>query len=139
MSADTKTPLPNITQKLAVTGISHYMTRNAIYATPTTTIRLAMQMMLNHKISGLPIVDDTMSVLGVYSEVDAMLQAASQDLDAIIKFTKPAKLIKANTVFRDALVLMVKERLKRIPVVDEHRKLVGILTRRDLMKAYIQE
>ncbi len=130
---------PPISNKLAATPINHYMTRKVVYANPSTTVKVAMQMMITHKISGLVVVDDSNSCLGIYSEVDAMLQGASQPLDAPIKFTKPPLTVYPDTPFRDALVLMAQKKIKRLAVVDTKKKLVGIVSRHDMMKAIFDD
>ncbi len=131
--------LPPISTELALTPISHFMSRKVIYATPSTTIRHAMEMMINHKISGLVVVDESETVLGVYSELDAMLQGAGQKLDGPITYSKPAKTIPLKAPFRDVLLLLVKYRVKRFPVVDDRKKLMGVVSRRDLMKAIFKD
>lgn len=126
---------PPLSDDLATTPIRHYMTRNPIYATPSTTVRRAIDMMLKHSISGLPVLDDTQVCLGLYTELDAMLQGASQSIDSPIRYSKPAVLVLPDTPYRDVLILMVKKRIKRIPIVDERKRLMGIISRRDLIRA----
>jgi len=111
------------------------MTRAVIYATPSTSVRMAMQMMLTHKVSGLAVVDSSNRCVGVYSELDAMLQGSSQKLDIPIKYVKPAKTVQAQNIFRDVLIKMVQLKIKRMPVVDAKGFLVGVVSRRDLMRA----
>ncbi len=131
--------VPPISSQLASKPISHFMTRQVVYATPSTTVHLAMQMMLNHKVSGLIVSDDSGKCLGIYSEFDAMLQGSSQGLASPIKYTKPPTTVIATQIFRDVLITMVKLRLKRIPVVDSKKLILGIVTRHDLMKAIFED
>ena len=131
--------VPTLSENLALKPASNYMTRNPAYVTPSSSIRMAMQMMLNHKISGLPVVDVNQTCIGVYSEVDAMLQASHQHIDAKIKYTKPPKTVTLNTKLRDVLIFLVQNRLKRVPVVDGQKKLAGIITRRDVMKVFFED
>jgi len=126
---------PPVSQDLAMTAVQKFMNRKPVAVTQTATISTAIAAMLNHQVSGLSVVDDSVSILGFYSEMDALLQAASGDVQAKIRFHKPAISIKAQTVFKDALVLMVSKRLKSVPVVDDRNKLLGSLSRRDLMLA----
>lgn len=130
---------PPISNKLALTPVNHFMTRKVVFATPTTTVRVAMQMMLTHKISGLVVVDDSNSCLGVYSEMDAMLQGASQSLNIAIKYTKPPLVVLPDTRFRDVLISLVQKKVKRLIVVDSKKKVVGIVSRRDIMKALFDD
>lgn len=134
-----KAKTPPISNKLAGTPINHFMTRKVVYASPSTSIKTAMQMMITHKISGLVVVDASNSCLGIYSEVDAMLQGAAQPLDAPIKYTKPPLTVYPDTPFRDALVLMVQKKIKRLAVVDPKKKLAGIVSRHDIMKAIFDD
>ena len=51
------------------------------------------------------------------------------------RMTSPAKTVTATTPFQDALNLMREGKFRRIPVVDEHGALVGIVSERDLLHA----
>lgn len=51
------------------------------------------------------------------------------------RMTKPAITIRPETVMPEALALMRKEHIRRLPVVDKNGKLVGIVSEADLMKA----
>ena len=133
------TEAPPLSDDLAVKPASNYMTRTPAYATATSTIRMAMKMMLTHKISGLPVVDASMRCIGVYSEVDAMLQASAQPIDSKIRYTFPAKTVSVTTSLRDVLMYLVKNRLKRVPVIDGQKKLCGIITRRDVMEVFFED
>lgn len=138
-NAPKSTYRPPISNKLATTPINHFMSRKVIYATPSTTVTLAIKMMLTHKISGLIVIDDSNSCLGVYSEVDAVLQGASGPLDVPIRYTKPPIAVLPDRHFRDVLILMAQKKLKRLPIVDDRKKVVGIVARRDLMKAIFDD
>jgi IMP dehydrogenase len=139
MSPNTATKIPPVSELLGNTPISRYMTHPAYAATPTTTVRTAMKIMLTHKVSGLPVTDGSGVVLGTFTEMDALLQGASQSLDAAIKYTKPPICLRENATFKDALVLLVSKRIKRIPVIDSHKRLVGILSRADLVQALFDD
>jgi tRNA nucleotidyltransferase (CCA-adding enzyme) len=128
-----------ISDSLAATPAAKLMNRKIIYAMPGTPIHVAMQMMITHKISGLPVADGTTKCLGIYSELDAMLQGASQPLTAPIKYTKPAITVGAMTPFRDVLILIVKKKLKRVPVIDGNGNLIGIISRADIMKVLYED
>lgn len=51
------------------------------------------------------------------------------------RMTSPAKTVTATTPFQDALNLMREGKFRRIPVVDEHGSLVGIVSERDMLHA----
>ena len=135
MPVEKKNLTPPISKELATQPISRFMTQRVVAATPATTVRMAMQMMISQKISGLAVVGPGGACIGVYSEFDAMLQGSSQDLDKPIRYSKPPCVCTMNTSFRDALLLLVKKKVKRLPVLDGRKRLVGVVTRHDFMKA----
>lgn len=140
MSATPAKARAPISSKLARTPINHFMSRKVVYASPSTSVKNAMQMMLTHKISGLVVVDDTNTCLGVYSELDAVIQGAGSDtLEVAIRYTKPALIVRPDAPFHDVLVLMVQKKVKRLIVVDSRKKLMGIVSRHDLMKALFND
>lgn len=49
--------------------------------------------------------------------------------------TTPAITLTPDTPFQEALKLMRERQIRRIPIVNEHRKLVGIVSERDLLHA----
>lgn len=135
----TPTAAPPISTQLATTSVAHFMKRNVITVTPSTSVRLAMQMMLTHNISGLVVADTNKKCVGIYSEFDAMLQGSSQTIDAPIHFTHTVHQILDTGTFKDALLLLLKHRIKRLPVVDRHGRIVGIISRQDFMKAIFED
>jgi CBS domain-containing protein len=130
---------PSISIELAGEPIAKFMTRSVRFTMVNATARSAIETMITHKISGLPVINQSEQVVGVYSELDAMLQLASQGIDAVIKFSSPLHSVKQNTPFKDVLLLVAKNRIKRVPVVDGTGRLVGVVSRRDMMKALFED
>ncbi len=52
--------------------VADYMTRRLVTVAPHTSVVAAMGLMLEHKISGMPVVTDNGELVGMLSEVDAM-------------------------------------------------------------------
>jgi len=98
-----KSALPPLSQQLAQTPISKFMTRNPYSVMKTTPVGIAIQTMLTHGISGLPVVDVSQVCIGLYTELDAMIQAASQPLDAPIRFRSPAISVQSDFTFKEVL------------------------------------
>jgi len=128
-----------ISENLSVTPISKIMRRQVYHVVKGSTVRMAMKTMLVQKVSGLPVLDSNGKCVGVYSELDAMLQGASQDLDRPIKFTAPALFVSVDDIFKEVLVLLVKKRIKRVPVLDAQQRLVGVVSRRDMLEALFKD
>lgn len=120
--------------------VSDYMTRQLVTFKPETTLYEAMNVMLDKRISGAPVVDDAGAILGVISEIDfldAMLKAAyyGQLEGAVGDFmTVGAETIDASMDLYEAAKLFIGARRRRLPVVQNGR-LVGQLSRRDLLRA----
>src|SRR3990172_4713638 len=139
------------------------MQANVITVGPQTTVRELAGTLAEHKISGVPVVDDEGKVVGMVSEADVILQDAEfhfpyyiQFLESVIylqsiaKFeerfrkafgTKVAEVMTTDIVeispeasVYDAATLMSNHKVNRLPVVDQGR-MVGIVTRGDIVRA----
>ncbi|WP_370415929.1 CBS domain-containing protein [Streptomyces fradiae] len=111
------------------------MTDNVLSAVPATSFREVAKMLAEHDISGVPVVDDDDHVVGVVSESDLL---ARHELTARDLMTTPAVTVHAEETVADAARLMVRRGVERLPVVDEEERLVGIVTRRDLLCVYLR-
>jgi CBS domain-containing protein len=139
------------------------MLRHVITATPEMAIDDAVNLMISHRISGLPVVDATGRVVGMLSERDLLRRAelgtelktpawrawlagagrAARDyvrtharrVDEIM--TAPAISITPDTGLSEVVAVMESRRIRRLPVLRDG-KLVGIITRSDLVRALMQ-
>ncbi|WP_418960906.1 CBS domain-containing protein [Streptomyces tritici] len=111
------------------------MTDNVLSAVPATSFREVAKMLAEHDISGVPVVDDDDHVVGVVSESDLLARHEPTVRDLM---TTPAVTVHAEETVADAARLMVRRGVERLPVVDEEERLVGIVTRRDLLCVYLR-
>ncbi|MFF7780089.1 CBS domain-containing protein [Streptomyces tanashiensis] len=111
------------------------MTDDVVSAVPVTSFREVAKMLAEHDISGVPVVDEDDRVVGVVSESDLL---ARHELTARDLMTTPAVTVHAEETVADAARLMVRRGVERLPVVDEEERLVGIVTRRDLLCVYLR-
>jgi len=138
------------------------MQRHLVTVTPTDTVEHAARMMLEHRVSGLAVVDHDGQLVGVVTEGD-LLHRVENDTDRLHSlleqtFTRPARLkaefVKATgsevkdvmttsvvtvdeaTLLADIAELFDRCRIKRVPVMRDG-KLVGIVSRADLLRALI--
>ena len=140
--------------------IADVMTREVVSVRPGASLKQAAQLLVEHRISGLPVVDDENHVLGVFSEADVLpketagvfaqqplawltgfdIEVDRSKLDAHVvgeAMTSPALTIEAEMPVSKAARLMSQRGINRLPVVEEE-KLVGIVTRADLVRAFVR-
>lgn len=133
------------------------MTKDVITVEPGASLKDAARLLVEHRISGLPVVADGV-VLGVISEADLLFKERGPQgrrsllgrmldgygIDGELKLeardvgdamTIPALTIGPHRALRAAAALMLDEHVNRLPVV-LHGKLVGIVTRADLVRAF---
>ena len=113
--------------------VAQFMTKQVIPLYADTTIRSAIHTFFKHQISGAPVVDQDGVLKGVVSEHDLLLQAATKDLDSTISYTSPAITVKVDARLKDLTVLFYKKKIKRIPVMGAGQRVVGVVSRIDLL------
>src|SRR5215470_9568191 len=136
------------------------MTWGAITVEPHESVARAVQLMLQNKISGLPVVDDKRQLVGIVTEGDFLrrgelgtqrqrprwlefllgpgrlaseyVRASGQKVSQVMT-TQPWT-VTPETSLDEVVRLMERHRIKRLPVVQDG-KLVGIVSRADLLHA----
>jgi CBS-domain-containing membrane protein len=138
--------------------VKDLMTPQVVTIGPATPFKEIVARLANHRVSAVPVVDDDGLVLGVVSEADLLLKEEFPDPDADIPlfWTKRRRLERdraAATTARDLMSVAVvsiapdatvaeaarrmhSAGVKRLPVLDERGRLVGIVSRADLLKVF---
>jgi CBS domain-containing protein len=135
------------------------MSGEVVTAAPSTPLKEVAQLLVAHRISGVPVVDRHGAVVGVVSEGDIVFKEGGvvqpgrhayrwlftpgerdqlsrrQARTAADAMTSPAVVISPHRPVAEAARLMVERSVNRLPVVSQG-KLVGILTRADLVRAF---
>jgi CBS domain-containing protein len=143
--------------------VADVMTRDPIVVRPQTSLQEAIQLLAEKRISGLPVVDDAGKLIGTISETDLMWQetgvtppAYIMFLDSVIFLKNPAQYerdlhkalgqtvaevmskdlitVAPDKPLRDAAQLMHDRKVQRLVVVDSSGKVIGILTRGDIVR-----
>jgi CBS domain-containing protein len=126
--------------------ISDYMTRNLITFKPTDSISHVIQTLIEHNISGGPVVNDKYELIGVISEGDCMKQISESryynmpmDTNRTVEkaMAKNVETIDGSMNIFDAVDQFLKSKRRRFPIV-ERGKLVGQISQKDILKAAIQ-
>jgi CBS domain-containing protein len=110
-------------------------------ATPRALLRdIAMELVTNHY-TGMPVAAPDGRVVGVISEADLVraLREGKQleNLTATDVMTGPPVTIDADASFEEVMESLEDYRIVRVPVTSEG-KLVGIITRRDVIRAVLE-
>ena len=123
--------------------VTDYMTKEVITFHPDQSIAEAMDMFLENKISGAPVVDESEKIVGILSEIDClkiMVDEAYHNLPhgkiTVSQYTsnKISSVLITSDVL-DVASKFLSTHFRRFPVVDENGKLCGQVSRRDILKA----
>ena len=130
--------------------VQEVMTREPTTATRETTIKHAAEILAELHISSLPVLDDHGRVCGVVSEADLIREAfvpdarghmfaadhGDQSLPKSVEdvMTPHAITVHEGTDIADVAELMTSTGVKCLPVIDDDRGLVGVVSRSDLVK-----
>lgn len=121
-------------------SIADYMTKHIVTLTQEHSVMDAIKIMLDHKITCAPVVDNKGRLLGMFSEMDGM----KVFLEAIYNQGMSGKVgdyMTRNPITVDAnsSIVDLAEKFQKLPIrsfpVFENSELVGIISRTDLFKA----
>jgi CBS domain-containing protein len=106
------------------------MTTNVITIPEHQSKQQAARLLSQHRISGLPVVNDEQLVVGIVTEYD-VISKEGQTVSEIM--TRGVISVTPETDLDEVSHLLIHERIKRLPVLDGG-KLVGIVSRADLVR-----
>lgn len=122
---------------LATIPVSDIMTPSPTTVRSDASVRTAIQTLVDKKIAGVPIVNEANQLVGVVSENDLLLLAASGHLSHRLQYKENPDFIRADSTLKEALVKMIKLKRKWFPVLDDANKIIGVIARRDLLKVLL--
>lgn len=144
--------------------VKDLMTLNPVTVKPLDLVETVLKRLEESHVSGLPVVNDDNEVVGIISEADLLFKERPIQLPLYLNFlgtivyldppgrfqqqlkkslgilvqdvmTSHPITITPKTPIVKAANLMISKRVNRLPVVDNQKKLVGIITREDLLRA----
>ena len=126
---------------LSAISVRDYMAARLTTFSPEMDILEAIHTLLSNRISGAPVVDKLGTIVGVLSEKDCIavaLQTSYYEERAgkVEEFmTRDVKTVSANASMIEIAKLFLETNFRRYPVVDDDGRLVGQISRRDVLKA----
>lgn len=107
------------------------MSTPAITVTAATSVPDVARLLIERSISGLVVVDDKGSVVGLVSEYDLLAKDGGTVAEVM---TTAMVCISSDLLIEDIRQLLVQRRIRRLPVLDRGQ-LIGVVSRRDVMAA----
>ncbi len=110
------------------------MIRKPITLKATQTVYDALELMARYKIAGLPVVDDSMRLVGIITNRDLRFQPDSALLIGELMIKDRLITAPVGTTLEDAEAILQHNRIEKLPVVDEKGILKGLITFKDIQK-----
>jgi len=145
--------------------VSDVMTRDVITVKKDMNIKDVARLLSEKRISGVPVVDDLNRVIGIVTEADIIFQTGQKRSRGLREFLReligephpkdikeplsdlrvedimstPVITATSDMDIRDVAAIFAEKRIKRIPVVDSEGRLIGIISRQDIVRAVSHE
>ncbi|WP_411080111.1 CBS domain-containing protein [Streptomyces sp. cmx-18-6] len=111
------------------------MTDDVVAVGSSTPAAQVSGLLTRHTINGVPVLDEDDHVLGVVSASDLLSRGAPTAGGVM---SAPAVTVQAEQTVVEAARLMVRRGYERLPVIDDEDRLVGMVTRRDLLRLFLR-
>jgi IMP dehydrogenase len=101
---------------------------------PTQTLQDAEDIMSSYKISGVPVVDENNTLLGILTNRDMRFIKDFSQLAGDVMTKMPLVTASKGVTLDAAAEVMHKHKIEKLPVVDSNDKLIGLITIKDINK-----
>ena len=136
------------------------MRRNVVFVHKDTPLKDVADLMCRHNISGVPVIDDKQTVVGVISEKDFLFHMGEKDTRSFMGvvaqclkgpgcvavsirrqlaediMTSPAVTAGEETPVSEISTLLTEKNINRLLVTDRNDRLMGIVTKTDLVQSF---
>jgi CBS-domain-containing membrane protein len=140
--------------------VSDVMTRTVVVVSESAPFKNVVRRMHEYRVSALPVVDDEGRLVGIVSEADLILKEDPELEEGARLFegphrrherrkaagltsrqlmTSPVVTVGPGATLGEAAGLMHRRAVKRLPVVDGSGRILGILSRADLLKVFLRD
>jgi CBS domain-containing protein len=107
------------------------MTPDPVTLSPESSVHEAAQVLSENRISGAPVTGADGNIAGIVSEYDLIARSGSTVREVM---TRDVVTVPETSTVDRVRALLVTQRLKRVPVVDTSGRLVGLISRADLVR-----
>jgi CBS domain-containing protein len=139
------------------------MTNSVITTSPSAPFKYVLRIMQDHRISAVPVVDEGGRLVGIVSEADllkaestepprrnvflewflsprrlAVIERRAEDLRAEDVMTRDVVTVSPETPVTEAARILLEAGVKRLPVTGEEGRVVGIVSRADLLRPFLR-
>jgi len=149
------------------TSLKDVITRDVVSINPQDTLREALAVMVENRVSALPVLDARQHCLGVISvtdllgmtkdlsdELNALSESGGLDHEALVQKLEHAELlteqvqgwmstnvvsVKLDSTIEHAAKQMLRNRVHRLVVLDEEKRVAGVVSTMDLLAAFSGE
>ncbi len=124
-------------------SVGDYMSTTLITFHPEQSINEVVSVLLKKKISGGPVINDRKELVGVISEGDCLKEIVKGKylnyprMDGKVKdhMATNVKYIMPDVNIFEAAKMFLNLKIRRFPVLDEHMRLIGQISQKDIMRA----
>ena len=107
-----------------------------------TVIEIATRLVLG-AFNGIPVINDTGLVIGIITAIDILRAIRDRkSLDTILVrdlLTPNPAVVKQDTAIEEVIDIMDKKGIEMVPVIEDDGRLIGVISRSDILKEKINE
>lgn len=122
-------------QVRAVKRAENGMISNPVSIKKGKTVGDALALMAEYKIGGIPVVDDEYRLVGIVTNRDLRFEKDFARLVDEVMTSENLVVTNQSTNLEAAADILQNHKIEKLPVVDSHNKLIGLLTYKDITKA----
>ena len=119
--------------------VKEIMTKSPACCTPDTSLREVAAMFVDNDCGAVPVVDsvNTRRPIGIVTDRDIACRAVAKGLNALELtardcMSSPSVTISEDASLDEAIKLMEEKRVRRLPVVDERGRCIGVVAQADI-------
>ena len=105
-----------------------------IFVSPKASVAEALEIMAEYRISGVPVVDEDKKLIGILTNRDLRFESDFSNLVENVMTKMPLITAPKGCTLDDAEKIFSTNKVEKLPIVDEQRRLEGLITIKDLKK-----